>query len=178
MPALQSGCYELTWEKCADLPSPMLAASAVLHNEKVRVMAGTAPDIATLLYVFSYDIPSNRWDTLPPPRHAYGLLQIIDGKLSVIGGLEPNTGEFTNKVSTLISNRWTQHYPNMTKNRLRPGVASHSDYVIVAGGKRDLNTDYDDIELLYYRHPPHWIRTNCQNPWLSFPLPSLITYST
>ena len=44
MPALQSGCYELTWEKCADVPSPIYNASAVLHNEQVYVMAGDAPD--------------------------------------------------------------------------------------------------------------------------------------
>ena len=44
MPALQSGCYKITWENCEDLPSPMCRASAVLHNEKVHVMAGVAPD--------------------------------------------------------------------------------------------------------------------------------------
>ena len=164
MPALQSGCYNLIWDKCADLPSPMYFASAVLHNEKVHVMAGLAPDDDTLRYVFSYDIPSNHWDTLPPPGHPYGVLQIIDGKLSVIGGWDTNADEVTNKVSTLINNRWTQHYPNMTKCRLRPGVASHSDYVIVAGGARDMNTFCDDIELLYYKHPPHWIRTNTNLP--------------
>ena len=164
MPALQSSCYELTWEKCADLPSPMCVASAVLHNEKVHVMAGLAPDKDNLRYVFSYDIPSNHWDTLPPPGHAYGVLQIIDGKLSVIGGVDINAGEVTNKVSTLINNRWTQHYPNMTKDRVRPGVTNHSDYIIVAGGMRDINTVYDDIELLYYKHPPHWIRTNINLP--------------
>ena len=164
MPALQSGCYELTWEKCADLPSAMYDASAVLHNEKVHVMAGIAPDGDTVCRVFSYDILSNHWDTLPPSGHSTGVLQIIDGKLSVIGGWDTNTEEVTNKVSTLINNRWTQHYPNMTKGRIRPGVATHSDYVIVAGGIRDMNTSYDDIELLYYKHPPHWITTNINLP--------------
>ena len=164
MPALQSGCYELTWEKCADLPSPMYAASAVLHNEKVHVMAGTALDKDTLRYVYTYDIHSNHWDTLPPPGHVMGVLQIIDGKLSVIGGWDTTAGEATNKVSTFINNKWTQQYPNMLKSRLRPGVATYSDYVIVAGGARDINTFYDDIELLYYKQSPHWIRTNINLP--------------
>ena len=163
MPALQSGCYELTWEKCAELPAPMYYASAVLHNEKVHIMAGFAPD-DTLRYVFTYDISSNHWDKLPPPGHTIGVLQIIDGKLSVIGGEDTNTGEVTNKVSTFINNSWTQHYPNMSKPRLRPGVAIYSDYVIVAGGARDINTYYDDIELLYYKQSPHWIRTNINLP--------------
>ena len=164
MPALQSGCYELTWEKCADLPSPMYAASAVLHNEKVHVMAGTALDKDTLRYVYTYDIHSNHWDTLPPPGHVMGVLQIIDGKLSVIGGWDTTAGEATNKVSTFINNKWTQQYPNMLKSRVRPGVATYSDYVIVAGGIRDINTVYDDIELLYYKQSPHWIRTNINLP--------------
>ena len=164
MPALQSGCYELTWEKCADLPSPMYLASAVLHNEKVHVMAGLAPDNDTLRYVYTYDIHSNHWETLPPPGHAFGVLQIIDGKLSVIGGVDTTAGEATNKVSTFINNKWTQKYPNMLKSRFRPGVATYSDYVIVAGGARDINIFYDDIELLYYKQSPHWIRTNITLP--------------
>ena len=164
MPALQSGYYELTWEKCEDLPSPMYVASAVLHNEKVHVMAGDAPDVDTLCYVYTYDIHSNHWETLPPPGHAFGVLQIIDGKLSVIGGWDTHAHEVTNKVSTFINNNWTQQYPNMLKSRIRPGVATYSDYVIVAGGMRDINTFYDDIELLYYKQSPHWIRTNINLP--------------
>ena len=164
MPALQSGCYELTWENCEDLPSPMCYASAVLHNEKVYVMAGVAPDNDTYRYVFSYEVSSNHWDRLPSPGHAFGVLQIIDGKLSVIGGIDTSKRKATNKVSTFIDNSWTQHYPHMSKPRSRPGVATYSDYVIVAGGIRDINTNNDDIELLYYKQPPHWITTNIYLP--------------
>ena len=52
----------------------------------------------------------------------------------------------------------------MLKKRFRPGVATYSDYVIVAGGIRDINTINDDIELLYYKQSPHWIRTNINLP--------------
>ena len=143
----------------------MCVASAVLHNEKVHVMAGCAPDDDTYRYVFSYDISSSHWDRLPPPGHAYGVLQIIDGKLSVIGGKDNVTAtEATNKVSTFINNSWTQHYPHMSKPRARPGVATYSDYAIVAGGVRDNNTFNDDIELLYYKQSPHWITTNINLP--------------
>ena len=114
--------------------------------------------------MFTYDISSNHWDKLPPPGHTIGVLQIIDGKLSVIGGMDTNTYEVTNKVSTFINNSWTQHYPNMSKPRFRPGVAIYSDYVIVAGGRRSINTCYDDIELLYYKQSPHWVRTNINLP--------------
>ena len=142
----------------------MYFASAVLHNENVHIMAGAAPDKDTLRYVYTYDISSNHWDKLPPPGHIMGELQIIDGKLSVIGGRDINTDEITIKVSTFINDSWTQHYPDMSKPRLGPGVATYSDYVIVAGGGRDVNTDNDDIELLYYKQSPHWIRTNIKLP--------------
>ena len=146
----------------------MCSPSVVLHNEKVYVMAGGAADKDTLLYVFTYNITSNHWDRLPPPGHVVGVLEIIDGKLSVIGGIETNTVQLqtTNKVSTFINNSWTQHYPHMSTPRWRPGVASYSDYIIVAGGARDLNTYTcnDDIELLYCKQSPCWIRTNVNLP--------------
>ena len=142
----------------------MCLASAVLHNDKVYVMAGGAPDDDILRYVYTYDIHSNQWDTLPPPVHSHGVLQIIDGKLSVIGGMDTSAGKATNKVSTFINNNWTQKFPHMFKNRIRPGVATYSDYVIVAGGAKDVNTFFDDIELLYYKQLRHWIRTNINLP--------------
>ena len=146
----------------------MCHPSAVLHNEKVYVMAGPAPDKNTRHYVFAYDISSNHWDRLPPPGHLGGVLEIIDGKLSVIGGTDTNIDQLpiTNKVSTFINNSWTQHYPHMATPRARPGVTSHSDYIIVAGGLRDINTMTcnDDIELLYYKQSPCWIRFNRSLP--------------
>ena len=127
----------------------MYLASAVLHNEKVHVMAGNAPDYDTYRYVYTYDIHSNHWDILPPPGHICGVLQIIDGKLSVIGGMDNiiATAKTTNKVSTFINYNWIQQYPNMLKNRVKPGVATYSDYIIVAGGMRDINTYCDDTLL-------------------------------
>ena len=91
VPALQSGCYELTWEKCADLPSPMYEALAVLHKENIYVMAGGAPQVETYDYVFSYNITNNKWNRLPPPGHLRGVLQIINDQLTVIGGQDNDT---------------------------------------------------------------------------------------
>ena len=74
MPALQIGYYELTWEKCADLPSPLYGASLALHDNKVYAMADAATDNSTYNYVYVYDINSNQWDKLPPPRQYMGRL--------------------------------------------------------------------------------------------------------
>ena len=167
VPALQSGYYDLTWEKCANLPSPLYVASAVLHKDNIYVMAGMAPQDETLDYVFSYKININKWSRLPPPGHYKGILQIIDDKLTVIGGVDNATKEFTNKVSTFNnnSNNWIQYFPDMINARSKPGVTTHEDHVIVAGGAIDGNlTSLDDIEILDWTKATQWMKSNMKLP--------------
>ena len=166
MPALQSGCYELTWEKCADLPSPLYEASAVLHKENIYVMAGTAPQRETCDYVFSYDIKNNEWSRFPPPGHCYGILQIINDQLTVIGGFDNDTKKITNKVSTFDNNtnQWIRYYPDLMKPRNKPGVVTHEDHVIVLGGGIKVTIIYDDIEVLNWTQPLHWMKSNIKLP--------------
>ena len=167
MPALQSGCYELTWEKCADLPSPLYDASVVLHKENIFVMAGDTPQRETYDYVFSYDIHIDEWSRLPPPGHYMGILQIINDRLTVIGGVDNDTNKATNKVSTFDNNTktWTRYYPDLMKPRTKPGVVTHEDHVIVLGGGID-NICRDDIEVLNWTQPLHWMKTKIKLPML------------
>ena len=171
VPALENGCYQLIWEKCADLPSPLYSASVALHDDKVYTMAGNAPDDDTYHYVYVYDINSNQWDRLPPPRQHQGILQIINSKLTVIGGVDNTTNKITNKVTT-YNNSWSNEYPNLLKARNRPGVLTHLDYVIVAGGRLDDNTYSDGIELLNYKQSSHWVIARMKLPEAMW-LPSL-----
>ena len=163
MPALQSGCYQLTWEKHADLPSPMYSASAVLHKENIYVMAGDAPQRETYCYVFSYNMKINEWSRLPPPGHYLGILQILNNKLTVIGGVDNATKKTTNKVSTFnnISNNWTNDFPNLLEPRSKPGVVTHEDHVIVLGGGEG---GTDDIEVLNLTQPFQWMKSNKKLP--------------
>ena len=166
VPALQSGCYELTWEKCADLPSPMYGTSAVLHRENIYVMAGSTPQDETLDYVYSYNINNNKWSRLPPPGHYYGILQIINDQLTVIGGVDNGTNKVTNKVSTFDNNtnQWKICYPDLMKPRNKPGVVTHEDHVIVLGGGTDDGIFSDDIEVLNWTQPLHWMKSNIKLP--------------
>ena len=169
VPSLQSGYYQLTWENCADLPSPLYSASVALHDNKVYTMAGDAPDDDTLDYVNVYDINGNQWDRLPPPRQYMGRLQIIDSNLTVIGGWDNATGKRTNKVTTYNNNSWKNIYPNLIKPRVKPEVLTHLDYVIVAGGRLDVNIFSDDIEILNYKQSSHWVIARMKLPepmWL------------
>ena len=166
VPALQSGCYELTWEKCADLPSPLYNASAVLHKENIYVMAGGAPQRETYFYVFSYNINNNEWSRLPPPSHYCGKLEVINDQLTVIGGRDNDTKKITNKVSTFNNNtnKWTRYYPDLMKPRSKPGVVTHEDHVIVLGGGIDVGVCSDDIEVLNWTQPLHWVKSNIKLP--------------
>ena len=164
MPALQSGLYQLTWEKCADLPSPLHYASVALHDNKVYTMAGMAPDNDTYSYVYVYDINGNQWDRLPPPGQRQSVLQMINGKLSVIGGTDDTTKKRTNKVTTYSNNRWSSYYPNLIKPRNRLAAVTHLDYVIVAGGRLDDDTYSNDIELLNYKQSSHWVIARMKLP--------------
>ena len=160
MTAQQSGCFELTWENCADLLSPMYHVSAVLHKENIYVMAGDAPKRETLDYVFSYNININEngWSKLPPPGHYKGRLQILNDKLTVIGGVDNATDEVTSKVSTFNndSNNWSREFPNMIMPRSKPGVVTHEYHVIVLGGAIDDGVHTDDIEVLNLTPPFQW----------------------
>ena len=166
VPALQSGCYKLTWEKCANLPSPMYNASAVLHKENISVMAGSAPQYETHYYVFSYNISNNEWSRLPPPSHHYGILYIINDQLIVIGGRDNDSNERTNKVSTFVNNtnQWTRYYPDLMTPRNKPGAVTHKDHVIVLGGGIDDNVYNDDIEVLNWTQPLHWMKSSIKLP--------------
>ena len=166
VPALQSGCYNLIWEKCADLPSPMYDASAVLYKVNIYVMAGNAPQRETLYYVFSYDINNNKWSRLPPPGHYMGRLQIINDQLTVIGGCNNDTKQVTNKVSTFSdnTNKWTNCYPDLMKPRYKPGIVTYEDHVIVLGGGIDDDNDSDDIEVLNWTQPLQWMKSNIKLP--------------
>ena len=164
--ALRSGCYELTWKKCADLPLACYGASAALHGNKVYIMAAGAPNKTAFDLVFVYDISLNQWDRLPPSGQRMAQLQIINNNLTVIGGKDSVTKNISNKVTTFefISNEWTNILPDMLKPRLSPGAVTHLNYVIVLGGALDGNNYSDDIEVLDWTKPDHWVMAKLKLP--------------
>ena len=127
-------------------------------------MAGGAPDDDTYYPVYCYNVDGDQWVQLPAPGHYCGILQIIDGKLTVIGGEDNVTRKITNKVTTYINNGWTSHFPNLLRARSKPGVVSYSEYVIVAGGQKDGDTVNDDIEVLNITLPSQWMMTDILLP--------------
>ena len=166
MEALQTKKYHIKWNPCADLPRRMHSVSVAVDGKCIYVTAGDAPDDDTYNNVYEYDIISDQWNTLPPPGHRVGVFCMVDDKLSIFGGSDPVSRKCHNKVSTYNrdTTEWTSYYPNMIQKRLKPGVVTHSDHVIVLGGEDDDNKSFDSIEVMKWQERSAWREVSTKLP--------------
>ena len=172
MPALTSGRYHIKWTQLADLPVPLYGAYVAVQHHKMYVIGGASPVEDAKYQVYVYDINTDQWGQLPPSGHYYGIPHIIGGKLVIIGGRLSATKKRTNKVSTFDedSQTWTSYYPDLLSVRSRPGVVSHLEHVIVAGGGRPTSEDddttvpQDDIEVLNWIKNSQWRKVSIKLP--------------
>ena len=169
MPTLSSSRYCLEWTQLAHLPYPMYDAFTAVQDRKVYVSGARSPVENAKHQVYVYDINTDQWDQLPPSCHYQAIPQIIGGKLTIIGGRLCDTKEMTNKVTTFdeASQSWTSYYPDLLSVRSRPGVVTHLEHVIVAGGRNSNETPVvqNDIEVL------NWTAENLQWKKVSINLP-------
>ena len=89
---------------------------------------------------------------------------IIGGRLTIIGVRLSAIKQRTNKVSTFdeASQTWISYYPDMLSVRSKPGVVTHGEYVIVAGGAgENIELVHDDIEILKW---PQWRKVSAKLP--------------
>ena len=166
MPALTSGRYHMKWTKLANLPAPMWNPYVTVQDKKVYV-AGNSPVDDAEHQVYVYDVNTDHWGQLPPSGHYYGIPHIIGGKLAIIGGRLFATKKRTNKVSTFdeTSQSWTSVYPDLLSIRSKPGVVTHLEHVIVAGGGLDDTIPaQDDIEVLNWIENSHWRKVSINLP--------------
>ena len=79
---------------------------------------------------------------------------------------------------TTYNNSWSNEYPNLLKARIKPGVLTHLDYVIVAGGGLDDDTFSDEIELLDYKQLSYWVIARMKLPEAMWSLSLTISNDT
>ena len=171
LPALTSGRYNIKWTQLADLPAPLYGAYVAVQDKKVYVTGESAFEDAKY-QVYVYHINIDQWGQLPPSGHYYGIPHIIGGKLVIIGGRLSATKKRTNKVSTFDedSQTWTSYYPDLLSVRSRPGIVSHLEHVIVAGGTRPMAEDEDtpiiqaDIEIFNWIENSYWRKISIKLP--------------
>ena len=171
MPALTSSRHHIKWTQLADLPAPLYGAYVAVQHHKIYV-TGDSPVEDAEYQVYVYDINTDQWGQLPPSGHYYGIPYIIGGKLVIIGGRLSTTKKMTNKVITFNEDNqtWTSCYPDLLSVRSKPGVVSHLEHVIVAGGVRSTSEDddaqvvQDDIEVLNWIENSHWRKLSIKLP--------------
>ena len=166
MEALQTKQYHFKWDKCADLPRTMYEASVVVDDNNVYVTAGSAPEDETHNNVYQYNITTDQWNTLPPPGHRFGVLCMVDNRLSIFGGSGSVTRKYHNKVSTYNrdTNSWSQTYLGMIHERFKPGVVVHSDHLMVMGGQYESKKLLDSIETMNWRQISPWREVSTKLP--------------
>ena len=154
--------------KCSDTPHKLYNASVAVSSagDKVYVTAGSAPDDNTLDNVYCYNTNTDHWTVLPQPGHRYGILHMLDDKLTIFGGSDPVTYEMLNKVTTYNNdtNRWYSEYPDMLNKRFKPGVITYNNYVMVMGGMSILDNIHDSIEMMNYHNNLHWKNVSVNLP--------------
>ena len=163
LPTLTSSKYHIKWERLTDLPATVFEISVAVQGVKIYVSGTTKPEKPEY-HVFVYETETNRWDELPTPDHYNAIPHITGGKLTLIGGRLVN-GKITNRVSTFnqAKQSWVSYYPDLHSSRSRPGVATHMEYVIVAGGVRGDDV-LDDIEILDWVEKSQWKTVSVQLP--------------
>ena len=172
MPALTSSRYHMKWTQLADTPVPLLEVYTAVQDKKVYITVGDSPVEDAKHQVYVYDINTDQWGQLPPSGHYYGVPHIIGGRLAIIGGRLSATKKITNKVSIFDedSQTWTSYYPDLLSVRSKPGVVSHLEHVIVAGGARPIAKDndtlviQDDIEVLNWIENSLWRKISIKLP--------------
>ena len=171
MPALTSGRYHIKWTQLADFPVPLYAFNVAVQFHKIYVTGNSQVDDAEH-QVYAYNINTDQWGQLPSSGHYWGIPHIIGGRLAIIGGCLSATKKRTNKVSTFNedSQTWTSYYPDLLSIRSRPGVVSHLEHAIVAGGVTPTREDddkrvvRDDIEVLNWIENSHWRKVSIKLP--------------
>ena len=171
MPTLTSDRYHIKWTQLADLPVPLCYTSVAIWHHKIYITGESLVKDAEY-QVYVYNINTDQWDQLPPSGHYYGIPHIIGGRLAIIGGRLSAAKKMTNKVSTFDedSQTWTSYYPDLLSVRSRPGVVSHLEHIIVAGGVRPTAEDddtpvvQDDIEVLNWIENSHWRKVSIKLP--------------
>ena len=168
--ALQSNVHHIKWTSCSNLPYKLYSSSVAVSadGDAVYVAAGSAPDYDTKNDIYCYNTNTDHWTVLPQPGHRFGILHMLDDRLTIFGGEDPFTKRELNKVTTYNNdtNRWYSCYPDMLYKRFKPGVISYYNYMIVMGGHSSPDIIQDTIEVMDYQNELQW-----REIFIKLPLP-------
>ena len=132
------------------LPMPTSRATAVVIGGKIYVSGGLCVDVQRCQLVQVYDTITAEWTTLPPLPIYRSESTLVNGQLTLIGGIDASTEEITNSTITWDEEKkqWFPKIPPMPTKRLRPCVIHCNNLMLVAGGKAsDNETLLDSVDV-------------------------------
>ena len=144
-----------------------------VQDHKICVAGYNTATTLQRVYVYVYDVTTDCWDCLTSPDQYHGVPHIIGGKLCIIVGQLCSNGQRTNKIVTFdeVTCSWKSYYPNLLSASSGPGVITHLEHVIVAGGASgDGHTIFDDIEVLNWIENLQWMKASVHLPKAMFNL--------
>ena len=137
---------------CAEMPKAFVHASAVKLGDNIYICGYSSPgslkrkDVAQILI---YNLKNKEWSEEEGPQQIWCQAAAVNQQLTLIGGLDlSDSGRICNKLITLTDKGWKELFPHMNESRLRPGVLSLDDILIVAGGKGFNGEFSSSIEIL------------------------------
>ena len=132
-----------------DLPIANACATAIVIGRNVYICGGVCLNATLDCIVQTYNIDKATWTQLPPAPQYHSEAAAIDNELVLIAGREASSRTVTNMVSSWTGQGWEQNIPALPTKRLRPGVTTYGNYVIVAGGRaEDKQTILSSIDVL------------------------------
>ena len=131
-----------------DMPIPTAGATACIAGSDIFVCGRVCNDSQNERIVQQFNLEDGKWTTLPPAPHYNCHAAVINGLLTLIGGLDSETGRVTRRLSTFIEHKWKSVYPPMPTERREPSVLYHDNFLIVAGGWLESSVLTDSIDVM------------------------------
>ena len=140
---------QLTSFQLHDLPIPTAFPSVLCDSHLVYVFGGACVDIKDENKVQVFDLEELTWTILPQPTPQVRCQgEIVNNQITLIGGRESESRQFTNKLSTLVDNTWRAVFPPMPTKRIRPATLYKDGILIVAGGCTQDGTTLQNIDVM------------------------------
>ena len=136
--------------KLPDMPMGAASYAATTHNSKVYICAlGVDENGKSVSPVLVYFTNEHKWSTLPSQQSG-ATIAVLNNHVTLIGGVDVSTRKVTNALSSWYEeeHRWKQVLPPMPTGRHRLAVISHTNLLLVTGGKADVSTVLNTTDVL------------------------------
>ena len=117
------------------MPVAVWDASAHYLDSKVFITGGRQGNSDPCKVIQVYHIDDQEWTTISDIPQYWCGVDVIQGHLTLIGGVDAVTGEDTGKLSTYVNDHWEEIYPPMPTPRYCLGIALEDNLLITAGGE-------------------------------------------